>query len=71
MWPVAGLELRLVDGGIEAVAEMVGPVEFEANCVERWQDSLTARAYQPADDRRLGAGVGTFLGPLRLRRYGK
>ena len=42
---MTGLELRLVDGGNEAVAETVGPVEFEANCMERWQDSLTVRAY--------------------------
>jgi integrase/recombinase XerD len=45
VWPMTGLELRLVDGGTEAVAETVGPVEFEANCMERWQDSLTVRAY--------------------------
>jgi len=45
VWPVAGVELRLVDGGTEAVAKSVGPVEFEANCMERWQDSLTVRAY--------------------------
>jgi site-specific recombinase XerD len=37
--------LRLVDGGVEAVGQVVGPAEFEAVCVERWQDSLVARAF--------------------------
>jgi site-specific recombinase XerD len=37
--------LHLVVGGGDAVGEVVGPVEFESGCVERWQDSLVARAF--------------------------
>ena len=39
------VELRLIDGAAEALGATVGPVEFEADCIERWQDSLTARAF--------------------------
>jgi integrase/recombinase XerD len=40
-----GVELRLVEGGASADGAVLGPVEFEAGCIERWQDSLTARSY--------------------------
>jgi integrase/recombinase XerD len=41
---MAGVELRLVGGSSEA-PEVLDPVEFEAGCLERWQDSLVARAF--------------------------
>ncbi len=42
---MVAVELRLIDGEAEALGAAVGPVEFEAGCIERWQDSLTARAF--------------------------
>lgn len=45
MWPVTGAELRLVAGEAATIGDVVGPAEFEADCIERWQDSLVARAF--------------------------
>jgi hypothetical protein len=42
---VGGVRLRLVDGEVGPVSDRLAPAEFEALCVERWEDSLVARSF--------------------------